>query len=182
MCVKKVKEKKNSLLTLGSTFSCQQVKRPFGFCQHSLLRKVKALETWLTRISKPCDPGQREEPYGNNRKRGKACLGKQGKGFFPVHDNGKKWRMRECSRESHSKSLRAHYLNIVFWWCLSFEWKMQLQWVKNKLAFFVRERSWRSSFVNVLGQCQCFWTDRMFCAQDGLNDEDKSQSVAYPDR
>lgn len=175
---------KKALLTLGSTFSCQQVKRPVGFCQHSPHQKVKALETWLTRISEPRDPGEQEEPFGNNRKRGKACLGKQGKGFSLVHDNRKRWRMHECNGESHSMSQETHYLDIVFWWCLSFQWKMQLQWVKNKPGIFfgfVRERSWRSPGTgmkptNVSEQTEC----SVF--KDGLHDEDKYQLVASPDR
>ncbi len=132
-------------MTLGSTFSCQQVKRQSGFCQHSLLRKVKALETWLTRIIEPCDLSQREEPYGNNRKRGKACLGKQGKGFslFTTME-----RNEECMSVA-GKATQCP-LGLITWTLCSddaflFNGKCHFNGLKTNLAFFVREISWRSS-------------------------------------
>lgn len=156
MCVKK---EKKTLLTLGSIFSCQQVKRPFGFCQHSPHRKVDALETWLTRISEPCDPSEREEPFGNNRKRGKACLGKQGKGFSL-------FTTMERNEECMSVVVKATQcpLGLITWTLCSddaflFSGKHNYNGLKTNLAFFVRGRSWRSAgqFIR-----QCSETMPMF--------------------
>lgn len=121
------------------------MKRPCGFCQHSPHRKVEALETWLTRISEPFDPSEQEEPFGNNRKRGKACLGKQGKGFslFTTME-----RNEECMSVV-GKATQCP-LRLITWTLCSddaflFSGKCNYNGLKTNLAFFVRERSWRSS-------------------------------------
>lgn len=135
------------------------MKRPFGFCQHSLFRKVKALETWLTRISKLCDPSQREEPFGNNRKRDKACLGKQGKSFSLFTTMG---RNEECMSVA-GKATQCP-LGFITWTLCSddafrFNRKCNYNGLKTNLAFFVREMFSRSSGQFI---CQCSGTMPIF--------------------